>query len=223
MKYLILLVCFVSKSLAFSQSKTYLDENRWVTKKKHAKYIQTIERIESTKYLLKEILIETGQTLNLTTLNKINPSIKHGDFKAFYMNGRLREEGQYSNDTKTGDWKEYYKNGRPKTIYRTHQDKQLYIQYWDESGNKVLANGNGSYDRKNVERNELSVTVFKDSLMYTTYAVKLASNDTIYDLATKSAEFKYGYPTFYKNVGETMTYPVEAQKGLWVEYLSSSL
>lgn len=211
MKYIVLLTTILYSSLAFSQSKTYLDENKWKTKKRNAKYVQEIVKMES-KVVLKESLLENGRLLSETTLKSASSKIKHGEYKAYFKNGNVREFGQYFKDKKRGDWEEFYENGDNKMIYHTSEDKKVYSQYWDESGNSILLNGEGTLSQKNEKRNELSVTVFKDFLMYTIYAVRLASNDTIYDLPTKSAEFKNGYPTFYKNVGKTMKYPAEARR-----------
>jgi TonB family protein len=147
-----------------------------------------------------------------TTLKSVGPNIKHGQYISYYKNGELREKGQYREDKKSGIWEEFYKNGQQKMTYQTQEDKRVYSQYWDKSGNTILIGGQGTLNQKNEERNELSITIFKDSLMYASYSVSLASNDTIYALATKSAEFKNGYPLLYKNIGKTMKYPTEARR-----------
>lgn len=211
MKYTFLLITIFYSTLAFSQSKTYLDENKWKTKKRNAKYIQEIVKMES-KVVLKESLLENNQLLSETTLQSASTKIKHGEYKAYYKNGTLRESGQYYEDKKHGDWEEFYEDGVKKMIYQVREDKRLYNQYWDKEGNSILVNGNGTLSQQNEKQNELSVTIFRDSLMYSIYSVRRASNDTIYDLATKPAEFENGFPAFYQKIGKTMKYPNEARR-----------
>ena len=38
----------------------------------------------------------------------------NGEYKAFFTNGKLKEQGQYRNDTATGQWSYFYETGQPK-------------------------------------------------------------------------------------------------------------
>lgn len=40
----------------------------------------------------------------------------HGNFKAFYLNGNIKEKGQFNNGVRQGEWIEYYQNNKIKSI-----------------------------------------------------------------------------------------------------------
>ena len=56
---------------------------------------------------------------------KRNQHFRHGPYKAFHANGRIRETGAYKNNIKDGEWKIYSEDGRLKQITVYQDGKKI--------------------------------------------------------------------------------------------------
>ena len=94
---------------------------------------------------------------------------KNGKWKYYYQNSKIKAEGNFQDDKKIGDWKYYYETGSVQEITnyeksgtglvervmlyypngnllgtQSHNNKIVsYLEYFDESGKKILENGTG--------------------------------------------------------------------------------
>ena len=58
------------------------------------------------------------------------------DYKEYWENGKLRVEGNVSDDKKEGLWKWYHKNGRYDEV-TFKEGKLISEKCWDENGNEI--------------------------------------------------------------------------------------
>lgn len=211
MKYYLLFAFLLCSTLTYSQSKQYLDENRSMTKKKDAKYVQTVE-LNGDHYILKEALLSNGQLISETELKSFNPMVKNGVYRNYFNNGQIQLKGHYANDVKTGIWESYYKNGQQESSYTIVDDKNVYNQYWSENGKEILFNGEGKLIIEKDDSDEIKEYIFRDSLLHALYNIRPSKNDTIYTISTTSVEYKNGLIEFYKGVVNTVRYPANARR-----------
>ena len=47
-------------------------------------------------------------------VSEANPEVLQGPYTAFFMNGSVKTQGQYTNNQATGFWQYFYESGRPK-------------------------------------------------------------------------------------------------------------
>lgn len=79
-----------------------------------------------------------GEVIQYTYLN----GVKHGEWKLFFQNGKLKEVGNYSNDNTQGLWKAYYDDGILRAEGQYDNNNQIGLwKFYDEMGN-LRAQGN---------------------------------------------------------------------------------
>jgi antitoxin component YwqK of YwqJK toxin-antitoxin module len=99
--------------LPSDKSKTEKKIGEWVYNNsaglllKKENYNQTGELLTKVEYQY------NGNTL-IEQITYNSNSLKNGDYKSYYENGKLKSEGKYSNNLQEGLWNYYYKNGKLK-------------------------------------------------------------------------------------------------------------
>lgn len=136
---------------------------------------------------------------------------KVGKFAFFYENGQVKQEGEYKNGRKSGLWKEYYDNGQLSDEEFHLEEKTLFYQHWDPSGNPLLTNGTGKYIQKTAADHEQHIEI-RDSILIAAFTIDEISGDSIYLVVEEGAEYKAGLEVLYKGIGEELTYPKKARK-----------
>jgi antitoxin component YwqK of YwqJK toxin-antitoxin module len=69
----------------------------------------------------------------------------HGEYKAYYDNGQLRAEGEYSRNAMIGEWRHYYRSGKLLSIQMFSNGKLVRLDAWDESSLQVVKDGTGTF------------------------------------------------------------------------------
>lgn len=80
---------------------------------------------------------------------KKSKEIKHGEYKSYYLSGKQKEEGLYSNNQKEGEWLVYdstgrleevqfYKSGQKTGIWKKYIERGQVIKKFDYENNKAL-------------------------------------------------------------------------------------
>ncbi len=101
--------------------------------------------------ICEETYYGNGQRSELTFKNKNDE--KTGPHQEWYENGQLKVDEIYLNSgwKRVGEVKEYWKDGSPRLIanaFPKDSGRVTYQNYWDESGEQLLKDGNGKYYRE---------------------------------------------------------------------------
>jgi TonB family protein len=136
--------------------------------------------------------------------------VYHGSYKSYHKNGKLKEEGSYEANRKFGLWKSYYENGQQEDEIQYEEERAVYKQHWDESGNEHLVNGSGRYTQK---YNELEQHYeIEDYRLIASYSISPERGDTTYLATQETTTYKGGMPGLYERIGKTLRYPADARR-----------
>lgn len=69
-----------------------------------------------------------------------------GPCTLYYKNGRIREKGVYTGNSRTGIWEYYYENGQKAKTIRMTDDGPYLIDCYTETGELLTRNGNGRFE-----------------------------------------------------------------------------
>jgi hypothetical protein len=69
----------------------------------------------------------------------------HGNYKAFYNNGKLKEEGKFNNGEKVGEWRYWYKNGKLYKIIIFDKNDYFLKELYKPNGKLIVKDGNGNF------------------------------------------------------------------------------
>lgn len=69
--------------------------------------------------------------------------VENGNWLMWHENGNLYIEQVKINGKSNGIWKEYYENGKIKEIGEYVEDNYIPKDFWNETGEQLLTNGNG--------------------------------------------------------------------------------
>ena len=74
---------------------------------------------------------------------------KEGLFEVYHATGELAARGHYRQGRQVGDWAYWYPSGNRRQVL-SFQDGQdpLVQQFWDEAGQQLVVNGNGTWHRE---------------------------------------------------------------------------
>jgi antitoxin component YwqK of YwqJK toxin-antitoxin module len=161
MKKLSYFILLLLTSTTYSQTKDlvgkkdkliYLDSTCNETSKKKHHFFRIIKDyyLDKDSYVVYDYF-KSG-VLQMEGISKLKERmLKHGDFIFYYPNGNKKQTLTYLFAKKIGKTKTWYDNGNSKEegeyIFNDEMPEKDYklIQFWDESNNHLIVNGNGSY------------------------------------------------------------------------------
>ncbi len=124
--------------------KFYLGLGFRLSKKKCADYYM-ICRLDDHNFELKDSVKVYYKDDNLQMKGFYSEGKKNGHFTYYYDNGSPECEGNYVNDVMSGSWSYYYPNGNLKKIIDFTNNYAYLKDFFHESGNQLVENGNGQY------------------------------------------------------------------------------
>ncbi len=71
--------------------------------------------------------------------------LKNGEFKSYYLNGKLRGKGSFKNNKYNGKWEMYYEDGQPELTFEVVDGETTIIDAWKPDGKKTVESGKGTY------------------------------------------------------------------------------
>lgn len=145
------------------------------------------------------------------TCTSIYPMEKEGPYKKYYLNGTIKEEGEFSKNFPAGYERSYYDNGNKKGVYFHDGRENRYYHYYDKAGNDLLVNGTGTFSYYNDQGAKTWYKV-KDSLTVASYHVTDNSTDTIFFVAGSIPVPIGGMRAFYLGIQQSLRYPAEARR-----------
>ncbi|MBC5993044.1 toxin-antitoxin system YwqK family antitoxin [Pontibacter cellulosilyticus] len=74
--------------------------------------------------------------------------LKTGLFTIYYTNGKLRAQGNYTENEFDGTWNLYYETGAPKLTFKAVDGEISIINAWDADGTQTVKEGIGKYTNK---------------------------------------------------------------------------
>ncbi|SMC57492.1 hypothetical protein [Moheibacter sediminis] len=123
--------------------------------------------------------------------------------------------------------RDYSKNAQG--IFRINSNKgnklrQVYVkgnsirtgQVWDEEGNEKLINGTGILNIDS--RDEISTTIYKDSMLLNAYIVRKEKRDTIFQVFQKRAEPIGGLKNYYQKIYDKVGFPKNGKPGETISF-----
>lgn len=124
--------------------KFYLGLGFRLSKKKCADYYM-ICKLDDNNFELKDSVKVYYKDDNLQMKGFFSEGKKNGHFTYYYDNGSPECEGKYENDMMAGTWTYYYPNGNLKKIINFSGIYAYLKDFYHESGNQLVENGNGQY------------------------------------------------------------------------------
>ena len=226
MKLLVItLVTFVSISSLAQSARQYLDEKENLLPGPNgASYYRETEQ-KGNMYLVRDFYAAGNQLAMEASCSQVVPRLLYeGSYKTYHKNGEVMEEGNYKDNEKRGLWKSFYENGQQEKEMLYEQDKALYQQHWDESGNAQLVNGTGHYTQNKYVSIGVQYMEILDHLLIASYSVNPASSDTTYIVVQETASYKGGMPALHKSIAKTLRYPPDARRNgiegkIFVEFI----
>jgi antitoxin component YwqK of YwqJK toxin-antitoxin module len=74
----------------------------------------------------------------LVTHSGFDGKLLHGEYKVFYPNKNLREQGNFKNGLKTGEWKSWHSNGEIQSVSHWRMGKRDgKLEEYDIKGDKI--------------------------------------------------------------------------------------
>jgi antitoxin component YwqK of YwqJK toxin-antitoxin module len=122
--------------------------------------------------------------------NKNKPLVVNGngEFKSFYANGKIQEQGIVENFCRKGIWKSFYENGAPEMTVFWSDNRKKIINCWKKDGSLMVNNGNGTYLLTTENDTLLLKGEYKDSLQSGEWNYYFPENGAIF----KTALFENG-------------------------------
>src|ERR1035437_1088268 len=90
-------------------------------------------------------LSKSNPDLVVSEGNYTATGLKDGDFISHYLNGNLQAKGNYKENKLNGKCELFYPDGKPKLIFDASGDDIKILGAWDDTGKKIIDNGNGNY------------------------------------------------------------------------------
>lgn len=104
------LIMLLISGKVFAQDTIFLNDNWEQTHRKNASYFRIDKRVsggwERTDYFMPTKTIQMRGVYS-----SLNPEIKNGDFRWYYINGALGYAGRFANNQPVGQHMEYYETG----------------------------------------------------------------------------------------------------------------
>lgn len=88
----------------------------------------------------------------------------HGEYKAYYDNGQLRAEGEYTKNIMVGEWRYYYPNGKLLSVQKFNNGKLVNIDAWDENSIQLMKAGTGTFELFYPTGEKMSKVTYKSCL-----------------------------------------------------------
>ncbi len=148
-----------------------------------------------------------------------------GEYKTFFDNEKIQQQGFVNNFCRTGIWKSFYENGAPEMVVFWSDNKKKIINYWKMDGSLIVTNGNGTYALTTENDSLLIKGDYKDSL-------KSGEWNYYYDDGTLYRRFTYennllnGPAKLYYESGKPLCEGVhknDLREGEWIWYHESGI
>lgn len=68
----------------------------------------------------------------------------HGEYKAYFEDGILRAQGEFSRNVMVGEWRIYYPDSKLMSVTRYKKGKLVYFDAWDQNSIQVIKAGTGT-------------------------------------------------------------------------------
>jgi TonB family protein len=213
MKLLVVALLVIGSISSFAQSpRQYLDEKENIVAGPEGASYYRETTSKGNLYIVKDFYASNEQLAMEATCSGITPKLVYdGPYKTYHKNGALCEEGSYNKHDKRGLWKTYYENGQQEEEILYQEDKTLFQQHWDESGNAQLVNGSGHFSEKHPTFGENHREIL-DHVLIASYSVDPVTRDSTYIVVQETATYKKGMPGLYKMIGKTLRYPAHARR-----------
>lgn len=138
-------------------------------------------------------------------------SLEQAEKYLWYLRSGLDMNYQTEFDPLYGDFINYRSDGTPFEAQVFRGKHIYYSQAWNKEGHPVLINGTGSRDELAKDGESRILAIFKDSVLESSYSIRLKENDTIYQKMDQIAAPKEGYEKFIPELAKVIGYPVLAQ------------
>lgn len=180
-----------------------------VHKKEHAHYYRKIRDADSVYYVAdyysNDSLFMEGY---FSTISPV--LLHHGKTTWYFKSGRIYRSGYFRKGKPVGIHKEYHPNGRLKSEILYDPKTEFHLNYFDENGNSLLADGSGTYTTRYMNQDYVN-EVFDSQLLRSYF--RNEKGDTIYGTATKPAHYiNGGMAQLQKNISKTVHYPNKHKK-----------
>ena len=213
MKTLFVVLLFALTLSCFAQETVeFLDEHhRWLPNEQDAIYYKKTQLKDSLYHVRRYYASNDQLEMEGAYANEMPPRKEEGMFVFYYENGKVKEQGAYKKGKRFGLWKGYYDNGQVAEEQMHREDKTLYYQHWDKTGNAMLTNGTGKYTQYVSDDVEQHIEIL-DSILIAAFSIDKLSGDSIYVVAQENAEYKGGMKVLYQGIGQDLTYPRKARR-----------
>lgn len=81
-------------------------------------------KLNKRKIMIKQILFLIFTASVINSFAQSEPIHKDGDYKSYYVNGKIKQSGFYKNGKGEGEFKYYFENGKMKAICFVKEDKK---------------------------------------------------------------------------------------------------
>jgi antitoxin component YwqK of YwqJK toxin-antitoxin module len=227
--YLILFTSASAQETPVKKSISYMnDAGQNVSYDRVITRTETGYRVEDF-YKGTEQLAESGFTRDLPEYNYY---AREGNFKAYYENGNLKDEGSYHQNIYKGIRNQYFENGQlyKRSNYVRQPNSMTYYvnEVWDDAGRQLVKDGRGkSREFTDLIETGNYINGIKDSVWTGTYpdgrlcyeetykdgqlvigrSMDKEGNTHTYDKAFEQPVFKGGMEKFSRFLGGQIKYP----------------
>lgn len=150
MKLLLLFYFSACLSVFAADPKVYYNLDGQVTSEAEATFYRIAnqyaidDRYHMTDFYMNGVVAASGAYLTSSF------TIRDGEFRYYYPDGKLKSKGTYEKNLRTGEWKWWYPSGelmKEALIVHTNsvpnEEIELTVNFWDEDGNQLVTKGKG--------------------------------------------------------------------------------
>ena len=167
--------------------------------------------LEGGKWIVRDYYYPENKLQMEFSCNSIYPMEKEGPFKEFYLNGNVKEKGEFKRNFPRGYVKTFYDNGNERSVKYYDLQETRFLHFYDESGQDLLDHGTGVFSYYNEQGNKTWYKV-EDSLAVASYEVTGHNQDTIFFVTGSTPRPEGGMRAFYMGIQRSLRYPAEARR-----------
>ena len=161
--------------------------------------------------LVKDSYMKNGSTQMVSETVSNNSETKNGITTWYHENGNVKKQGMYRNDYSKGTIYTFYESGLRESKIAYEGSQTRYLQYWNNEGETLLTNGNGTVER--AVENGRTITIYNNYDFDLSMNIRTAEQDTLYGgNAIEAAVYPGGYEAFYIGLRDLLVYPVQARR-----------
>lgn len=203
MKLLLLIYLIFTTYFYSAQKKHWTNDAGKVEKKDIATSYYTLSKTDSKTYILKRYYKESDslyEEVNYPTKDRLS---KEGNYKLYFENRNLAEEGNYLNNLKSGVWKYYHEDGNLKEsiTFKLGVKEGEQVDYLKNNITTKYRYKSGKLNSLTLLNDEQGNQLFKED----------TSDVAIYTFVNQEAIFsegKLGLEAFIKNNSPNLNQPV---------------